>query len=492
MLSPPRLGATLRVAPALADDIVNVLESLEVVLKDKASRYKWLGNEHLPQCIATLEREFNTGSKLSTSKLTVPLLQTGVESFEKENIDGHEGDGRVEVHEHSKEKEGRKEKSIRELSIKFINLFMQAVNSPSLGGVLSLEQAARSLLVQERGGREPDTGAMKTKVRRLYDICNVLTSLCMIEKVKLPGTHKPAFKWLGITKETYSVFDPSAAKSRVVRQYGGPEAIAHKNEATPAPRQPNSVGKRVLAATSEEEARRVLARQQSVWNAAAAAQDATCLQRRATVVCAAPIPGVQTQPMQMRANAAEVPQQRHAAMYAVAATVPLEQKMSGVQLAHKAPGVQLAHKAPAQMAVPAHMQTPVGAAKPATATVPQNDGLLPPVTSVVRVVKNDAVALHHSRTLNVQGKLAPRHAGLSFSFPPLSVSPPESDDEDQSEPQSEPRSAQAVHSEQPSPTSQPEEELLQSELLTHTPRGKGTASALLCLAGFTGVATPTA
>ena len=61
---------------------------------------------------------------------------------------------------------------------------------------------------------EPDPGAMKTKVRRLYDICNVLTSLRMINKVRLPDTSKPAFKWHGVTKETEVVFDPAAAAVR--------------------------------------------------------------------------------------------------------------------------------------------------------------------------------------------------------------------------------------------------------------------------------------
>lgn len=35
------------------------------------------------------------------------------------------------------------------------------------------------------------------KVRRLYDIANVFTSLKLIEKIHLVQTRKPAFKWLG-------------------------------------------------------------------------------------------------------------------------------------------------------------------------------------------------------------------------------------------------------------------------------------------------------
>jgi len=70
-----------------------------------------------------------------------------------------------------KDARARKEKSIRELAVKFIGLFMQAaVSSSHVQGALSLEQAARSLLVHERGGAEPDSGAMKTKVRRRLSV----------------------------------------------------------------------------------------------------------------------------------------------------------------------------------------------------------------------------------------------------------------------------------------------------------------------------------
>ena len=55
--------------------------------------------------------------------------------------------------------EGRKEKSIRELSIKFVGLFMQAAQSSGAidedgnDGVLSLDQAARSLRVHQAAER---------------------------------------------------------------------------------------------------------------------------------------------------------------------------------------------------------------------------------------------------------------------------------------------------------------------------------------------------
>lgn len=58
--------------------------------------------------------------------------------------------------------------------------------------MLSLEEAAQLLLGAEAG----DAAKLKTKVRRLYDIANVLVSLQLIEKVHV-DSRKPAFRWLG-------------------------------------------------------------------------------------------------------------------------------------------------------------------------------------------------------------------------------------------------------------------------------------------------------
>ena len=85
----------------------------------------------------------------------------------------------------------RREKSLGLLSQKFVQLFLV-----SRARVVSLESAARTLL-----GASADQAKLKTKVRRLYDIANILSSLRLIEKTHLTDSRKPAFRWLGVEKE---------------------------------------------------------------------------------------------------------------------------------------------------------------------------------------------------------------------------------------------------------------------------------------------------
>ncbi|KAI3713194.1 hypothetical protein L1987_71767 [Smallanthus sonchifolius] len=58
--------------------------------------------------------------------------------------------------------------------------------------VISLDTAATALL-----GDVHDPTAMRTKVRRLYDIANVFSSMDLLEKTRHPESGKPSFRWLG-------------------------------------------------------------------------------------------------------------------------------------------------------------------------------------------------------------------------------------------------------------------------------------------------------
>jgi transcription factor E2F7/8 len=69
-------------------------------------------------------------------------------------------------------KASRREKSLGVLSQKFVQLFLNSEH-----GVVSLEPAARKLLEEDTYN---DEGQLKTKIRRLYDIANILCSLNLV------------------------------------------------------------------------------------------------------------------------------------------------------------------------------------------------------------------------------------------------------------------------------------------------------------------------
>jgi transcription factor E2F7/8 len=69
-------------------------------------------------------------------------------------------------------KASRKEKSLGVLSQKFVQLFLNSEH-----GVVSLEPAARKLLEEDTFN---DESQLKTKIRRLYDIANILCSLNLV------------------------------------------------------------------------------------------------------------------------------------------------------------------------------------------------------------------------------------------------------------------------------------------------------------------------
>eukprot|EP00300_Choanocystis_sp_HF-7_P004755 c13692_g1_i1.p1 GENE.c13692_g1_i1~~c13692_g1_i1.p1 ORF type:complete len:284 (+),score=63.80 c13692_g1_i1:3-854(+) len=86
----------------------------------------------------------------------------------------------------------RRENSLSNLSRAFVRLFLHKDKD-----IVSLEDAAIELLgcIGEK-----DRHKTTPKVRRLYDIANVLTSINLIRKVKIPNSRKPAFQWAGLPR----------------------------------------------------------------------------------------------------------------------------------------------------------------------------------------------------------------------------------------------------------------------------------------------------
>ncbi|XP_068640552.1 E2F transcription factor-like E2FE [Aristolochia californica] len=110
-----------------------------------------------------------------------------------------------------KQIDNRRGKSLSLLTQNFVKLFL-CTNAK----MVSLDEAARLLLGDASNPAQMRNNSA-TKVRRVYDIANVLSSMNLIEKVHQTDTRKPAFRWLGINGKPDSDLVP-CDKTLNVRQ----------------------------------------------------------------------------------------------------------------------------------------------------------------------------------------------------------------------------------------------------------------------------------
>ncbi|XP_066490318.1 transcription factor E2F7-like [Tiliqua scincoides] len=179
-------------------DIVNVLESLHLVSRVAKNQYCWHGQQKLSQTLKDLQEigELQKYEELMAYFQNKELdLECRFGDQKKENFLDFQDRQVLEFSEtdcQSASANSRKDKSLRIMSQKFVMLFLVSKTK-----IVTLDIAAKILI--EESQDTADHSKFKTKVRRLYDIANVLTSLGLIKKVHVTEERgrKPAFKWIG-------------------------------------------------------------------------------------------------------------------------------------------------------------------------------------------------------------------------------------------------------------------------------------------------------
>ncbi|CAN1317488.1 E2F transcription factor-like E2FE [Linum perenne] len=177
-------------------DIVNVLESVGVLCRRAKNQYTWKGFAAMPETLRGLK----------VIRRVSPFRKASNDGNEEEEDDDEEDDRDLESNAGSQndaagdsgngqyaaasKQDNRKEKSLGLLTQNFVKLFLC-----SKAELISLDDSAKLLL-----GDGHSLSILRTKVRRLYDIANVLSSLKLIEKTHTADSRKPAFRWIGLNK----------------------------------------------------------------------------------------------------------------------------------------------------------------------------------------------------------------------------------------------------------------------------------------------------
>mmetsp|Transcript_21977 Transcript_21977/g.45779 ORF Transcript_21977/g.45779 Transcript_21977/m.45779 type:complete len:579 (+) Transcript_21977:266-2002(+) len=181
-------------------DIINIMESVEIVSRLKKNTYRWHGLDNLPSFFARLQKE---GYQARKMKRMYPHLKE-LPTDDSKTIKGmgntcqkliqiflvtHKID--IGLTDAAEEVLGPLPKSEKQKDNE-----TGGGSAPSVSGEKKDDGSDSKDESKDSGG---EGKAMKTKIRRMYDIANVLQSIGIIRKENVGSTsskNKPSFRWV--------------------------------------------------------------------------------------------------------------------------------------------------------------------------------------------------------------------------------------------------------------------------------------------------------
>ncbi|KAL3767192.1 hypothetical protein ACHAWU_003283 [Discostella pseudostelligera] len=249
-------------------DVINILESLDIVCRVKKNTYRWHGKEELPKFFAKLqyegkkEEEMMVAAAAAAASATpaAPAIPAAAETETKEEKEEEAAEATTDAAaaettaaETATPPSGASKRVVASTKIKgmaqtcrkLIQSFL-VTNRTEIG----LTEAAEEVLGPLSPSEESNAvKAMKTKVRRMYDIANVLQSIGILSKENVGSTsltNKPSFRWV------YPTLPSEMSQFLNMTEVEAAEAVKKVEEAANRAAAAAAAEKKVAAAEAEK------------------------------------------------------------------------------------------------------------------------------------------------------------------------------------------------------------------------------------------------
>lgn len=206
-------------------DVINILEAIDVVTRVKKNTYRWHGLEGLHAFFANMQK-VALAERSSASTAAAVAAATG-EASTMSTATGH------------------KSKGMAMICKKLLEMYL-VTGRTEIGLAEAAEEVLGALSPAEEADPENRAKVMKTKVRRMYDIANVLATLGILTKENVGSTsvsNKPSFRWVYPVApgELGNYIPPPPAPSMVAEMMETAAAAAALGNSLPDPVAPQEL-----------------------------------------------------------------------------------------------------------------------------------------------------------------------------------------------------------------------------------------------------------